>query len=133
MPWFAVLIPVVAVPAVFIYIAVATWSDNRLKEREAFYRHETYRKMLEQSGQGASAVEALMDREEAQRLQRKIDGLRLGGLITTAAGLGIALFLYVLDPDVAPVWVVGLIPILIGLVLTLYGFLAAPRARTPGK
>ena len=52
MPWFGVLIPVVAIIAVFVFVAVASWSDNRRMEREAFYRHETYRKMLEQPGQG---------------------------------------------------------------------------------
>jgi hypothetical protein len=133
MPWFAVLIPVVAIIAVFVFVAVASWSDNRRKEREAFYRHETYRKMLEQPGQGASAVEALMEKEEIQRQQRRIDGLRLGGLVTTAAGIGIAVFLYVLDPDSKPVWVVGLIPFLIGLVLTFYGFLTGPGRHTPEK
>ena len=59
--------------------------------------------------------------------------MRLGGLITTAVGLGIAVFLYVLEPGEKPVWVIGLIPTLVGLVLTLYGFLAAPRPHTPGR
>jgi Flp pilus assembly protein TadB len=119
-----VLIPVAAIVAVFVFVAVVSWSDNRRKEREAFYRHETYRKMLEHAGEGPGAVEQLMEKEEALRQRRRVDGMRLGGLITLATGIGIALFLYVLDRDDSPVWVAGVIPILIGLVLVYYGYFA---------
>jgi hypothetical protein len=123
------VLPAVAVVSVFTFVAVATWSDNRRKERESYYKHETYRKMLEQSGGSDRSVMDLMRQEEEQQMRRRIEGLRLGGLITTVVGAGVMVFLYVLV-DEEPVYVAGLIPLLIGLVLTFYGFFMAPRAPT---
>ncbi len=126
MAWFVFLIPIVSVVAVFTFVAVATWSDNRRKEREAFYRHEIYAKMLEKSGDSAAEVAALMREEESQRQRRRIDGFKLGGLITTAVAVGLGVFLYYLEVG-HPIYLVALIPFLVGLVLSFYGFVMAPR------
>ena len=107
--------------------AVATWAENRRKEREAFYREETYRKVLETGGDAGDRILTLMRDEESSRVRRRIEGQRLGGLITTAVGAGIMIFLRVLVDD-EPVYLVGIIPLLIGLVLVIYGFFMAPRA-----
>jgi hypothetical protein len=120
------LIPIVSIIAVFVYIGVATWSDNRRKEREAYYRHETYRKMLEQPQGSADAVLELMREEELQKQRRRIEGIRLGGMITLCVGAGIMVFLYFLVRH-EPVFWIGLIPALIGLVLLVYGYFLAPK------
>ena len=129
MIWTVFLIPVVALICVFTFIAVATWSENRRKEREAYYRSETYQKMLDGSAEAAESVRALIRDEEERRERKRVQGMRmgmrLGGLITMVAGIGLAVFLYYLIDD-DPVYLVGLIPILIGLVLTVYGFVMAP-------
>ena len=57
---------------------------------------------------------------------KEIEGYKVGGLITVAAGIGLGTFLYFLEPG-SSVYVVGLVPLLIGLVLLLYGFILAPR------
>lgn len=114
-------IPIVGVVAVFTFVAIAAWSDNRRKERETFHRHETYRRMLEQPGESAADVLALMRQEEAQRQRQKIEGIRLGGMITTVVGIAVMIFFYFLT-DETPVYLIGIIPLLIGLVLTIYGF-----------
>ena len=115
------LIPVVAIISVFTFVAVATWAENRRKERESYYRHETYRKIMEQQGESAEKVQALMREEELQRNRRRIEGLKLGGMITFVVGIGSMIFLYVLIGD-EPIYLAGLIPLLIGLVLLIYGF-----------
>ncbi len=126
------IIPVVAIICVFTFIAIATWSENRRKEREAYYRSETHQKMLDGSPESADAVRALIREEEERRERRRAEslrmGLKLGGLITMVAGVGLAVFLYFLvDED--PIYLVGLVPILIGLVLALYGFfMRTPQA-----
>jgi hypothetical protein len=120
------LIPIVAVIAVFTFVAIATWSDNRRKEREAFYRHETYRKMLEQPQGSADAILKLMNEEELQLQRRRLEGIRLGGMITLVVGAGVMAFLYFLVKE-EPVYWVGLIPLLIGLVLLVYGYFLAPK------
>jgi hypothetical protein len=107
-------------------VAVAAWSENRRKERESYYRHETYRKIMEQQGDSGKGVLALMREEELQQQRRRIEGLKLGGMITFVVGVGSMIFLYFLVDD-EPVYWAGLIPGLIGLVMLLYGFFMVPR------
>lgn len=124
------LIPIVALICVFTFVSVATWADSRRREREEYYRHETYQKMLEGSSGSAEAVQELIREEESRRERRRAEGLRLGlklgGLITSVAGVGVGVFLYFLEPETA-VWVVGVIPLLVGLVLAIYGFFLPSR------
>ena len=114
--------------AVFTFVTVASWAENRRKERESYYREETYRKMLEHGGDSGDRILQLMRDEERIRERRRIEGLRLGGLITTVVGIGVMIFLRALVGDDTPIYLAGLIPLLIGLVLVLYGFFMAPRA-----
>jgi len=120
----ALLIPVVSVIAVFTFIAVAAWSDNRRRERESFYRHETYRKIMDSPGDSSDAVLRLMREREMQERRKKVEGLKLGGMITFVAGIGVMIFLFALI-DEAKVYLAGLIPALIGLALMFYGFVLA--------
>jgi hypothetical protein len=122
----AFAIPVVAIVCVFTFVAIATWSDNRRKEREVFYRHETYRKMLEQPQGSTDAILQMMHEEELQRQRRRLEGIRLGGMITLVSGIGVMAFLYFLVKD-EPVYWVGVIPALVGLVLLAYGYFLAPK------
>ena len=130
MVWTVFLIPVVAIICVFTFVAVATWSENRRKEREAFHRSETHQKMLDGSPESAEAVRALIRDEEERKERRRMEslrmGLKLGGLITMVSGIGLGVFLYYLVDD-DPVYLVGLIPLLVGLVLTAYGLFVQPR------
>jgi hypothetical protein len=57
--------------------------------------------------------------------------MRLGGLITAAVGVGLAVFLYSLERD-QPVFLAGLIPFLVGCALLFYGFVLAPRRPNSG-
>ena len=125
MVWTVFLIPVVALICVFTFVTVDSWSKNRLKEREAFYRSETHQRMLDGSPESAEAVLALIREEEQRKERRQAEslrmGLKLGGLVTMMAGVGLGVFMYYLVDD-EPIYLVGLIPFLIGVVLALYGF-----------
>jgi preprotein translocase subunit YajC len=126
MQYMGLLIPIVAIVSVFTFVAIATWSDSRRKERETFHLHETYRRMLEQPGKGAEEVLALMRQQEAREAESRIEGLKLGGLITAAVGVGLFFLLKGVEPD-KMLWGVALIPLLIGVVLAVYAFFLAPR------
>src|SRR5271165_2881318 len=76
--------------ALFSFISVATWSDNRRREREAFYKSETLKKLAESPSTDALAV---LREEERIAARRRQEGIRLGGLITTAVGVGVIFFL----------------------------------------
>jgi hypothetical protein len=110
--------------ALFGFIAVASWSDARRKEREAYYKSETLKKLSE--SQGSSAVLDLLREENKQAATRRKEGLRLGGLVNLAVGVGLMIFLRGLVPDEG-LYLVGIIPLLIGVALLFYSLFLAPR------
>jgi hypothetical protein len=109
--------------ALFTFISVATWSDNRRREREAFYKSETLRKMAEAPSTDALAV---FREEERIASRRRQEGIRLGGLITAATGVGVTVFFRLLVDD-RPVYAMGLIPLMIGVAMLAYSYLLAPK------
>jgi hypothetical protein len=129
-PVLAVLREALASPATAPHPMVMT-SEYR-KEREAFYRSEALKKISEAQGGGAEAALQWM-REEEKRSERRIrGGLRLGGWIVGAVGIGVTIFLYELLPEM-PVYLVGLIPTLIGAALLTYSYILVDNsARPPG-
>ena len=113
--------------ALFSFIAVATWSDNRRREREAFYRSETVKKIAETQGAGATtAVEFLREQEQIALRQRR-EGFKVGGLVTTAVGLGLMIFMAVISTKGEPAYLVGIIPVLIGLSLLVHGYILSAK------
>jgi hypothetical protein len=110
-----------------VFIPVVTWIDSRRKEREAFYKAETFRRMAESSGEGAkSAVEMLREEERIKQVKVR-EGLKIAGLINVATGLALVIFLHGLLPGSGAVYLCGLIPGFIGLaMLTYVYFLAEP-------
>jgi hypothetical protein len=116
----------VAMVAVFSFVSVAVWADNRRKEREAYYRSETVKKIAEsQAGGGGSAIEYLRE-EERIAMRRRREGVRLGGLITAAVGAGLMVFLHGMDSN-EPAYLMGLIPFLVGVALLGYTYIMAPK------
>jgi len=109
-----------------IFLPVTTWIDSRRKERDAFYRAETVRRLTEASGEGAkAAVELIREQDRLERAKR-YEGMKLGGLINLAIGIALIAFLHMLIPY-QPVYMCGLIPAAIGLSLLLYVFLLAKK------
>jgi hypothetical protein len=111
------LVPIVGSIALFSFLAVASWSEARRKEREAHYKSETLKKIAESSGEGAQG---------ALELMRELEGMKIGGLVTSAIGIGVMVLLRGLVRE-EPVYLVGLIPLLIGVALLLYPLLLAPK------
>jgi hypothetical protein len=125
-PLAAMLIPIVGSIALFSFLAVNGWADARRKEREAYYRSETLKKIAESSGEAAKSTLELMREQEKNFAKRRLEGLKIGGLVTTAIGIGVMALLRGLVHD-DPVYLAGLIPLLIGVALLAYPFLLAPR------
>jgi hypothetical protein len=111
----------------FSWFSISVWVDGRKKEREAFYKSETLRRITETSGEGAKVAMDLLREESRMERIKKREGLKIGGLICLAVGLGTVIFLHAMtktDPG-AP-YLVGLIPGLIGVALLVYVFFMAP-------
>ncbi len=114
--------------ALFSFIAVATWSTERRREREAYYRSETVRKIAETQAVGGNSALEFLREEERLASRRRREGQKLGGLITMAVGIGMMVFLHSMnDPDARQDYLVGLIPLLIGAVLLIYSLVLAPK------
>lgn len=126
----ALLIPIVTMVALFTFLSIAVWSEERRKERESYYRSEMLKKLLEQPGAAADRVLEMMREEELRAAEKRREGRLLGGLVTMAAGVGLSVFLWAIETS-EPVWLVGVISFLIGAVIFGFSFFSA-RPAVPG-
>jgi hypothetical protein len=91
-----------------------------------FYRSETMRRIAEVKGGDADAVLAVMREDERRAARRVREGLKLAGLILAGVGVALLVFLQAILPDM-PVYLVGLIPMLVGGAFLAYVFVFAPH------
>ena len=129
-PVVGIMVPIVGSIALFSFLGVASWSEARRKEREAYYTSETLKKIAESSGEGAKAAIEYIQEQHRNLARRRLEGMKLGGLITAAVGIGLMVFLRGVANEES-VYLVGLIPLLIGVALLIYSFWLAPK--DPGK
>ena len=113
----------VAVSGMWAFVAVVSWADIRRKEREAYYRHETMKKVAEMPAEGGMA---LLREQERNNVRRRRENIRLGGLITLGVGIGLMIFLRAIDSG-QPVHLVGLIPLFVGIALLMHCYVLAPK------
>ncbi|MGA3264137.1 MAG: hypothetical protein ABSC47_08850 [Terracidiphilus sp.] len=126
-PIFGILVPIVMFVGLFTFLSIAAWGDHRRKEREAFYKAETLRRITEASGEGAkAAIDMLREDERLKRIKSR-EGMKVGGLVCIAVGIGLTALLLTLE-GVHPgsPYLVGLIPGLIGVALLVYVIFMAP-------
>jgi hypothetical protein len=112
--------------ALFSFIAVASWSDARRREREAYYRSETLKKIAESQGAGGTVALEFLREEDKSASRRRREGVKLGGLITSAVGIGFMVFLKAEERS-EPAYLIGLVPLLIGISLLVYVYILAPK------
>jgi len=126
-PVAAMFVPIIGSIALFSFLAVASWSDARRKEREACYKSEMLKKLAETSGDGTKAAIELLHSEERRAAIKRREGIKLGGLITLAVGLTLMVFLRAVATDDPGVFWVGLIPASIGAALLVYTYVLAAK------
>lgn len=110
--------------AVFSFTAVASWAESRRKERQAYYRTELLKKIAESPGE--SQVLEMLREEQRIGIRKRREEMKLGGLVTVATGMGLGVFLGAIQPR-EPVYLVGLIPGLVGVALLLHVYTSFPR------
>ncbi len=109
---------------VFTFTGVVHWLDSQRKEREAFYKSETLRRVSEASGEGAKAALELMHGDERLKRIKAREGMKIGGLVNIGVGIGLLIFLHALLPGTA-IYLCGMIPGLIGVGFLLYVYVLA--------
>jgi mannose/fructose/N-acetylgalactosamine-specific phosphotransferase system component IIC len=111
---------------------MAAWKDNPSPanmgpyQAKAYYRAETIKKIADMQGAGADSVLNVLREEEKISARRTREGLKLAGFITCAVGLGLLVILRAIVPDM-PVYLVGFIPVFVGVALLAYGYSYSPR------
>jgi len=119
--------------SVFTFVSIAVWTEGRRKEREAYYRAESLRRIAEIPGEGGKYVIEMMREEERIRQDKersqdakKRDGLILSGMVNIGIGVGLGIFLYSLAGRNSP-YLVGLLVVFIGIALLVYAFYFLPK------
>jgi hypothetical protein len=114
--------------------SLASWNDRvapglahlgPIQARE-YFRSQTLQKIVDAPGAGAEAALTFLREERRNSARRGREGAKLGGTITVIVGIGLTLILWVLVKD-QPVYLTGLIPVAVGVVLLAYGFVFAPK------
>ena len=116
-----------AVALFVVFIPLTSWIESQRKEREAFYKAETFRRLAESSSDSAKAAIELLREQTRLETSKKREGMKIGGLINIGVGVGLMIFLHALVTD-SPVYLCGLIPGLIGVALLVYALILAPKA-----
>ena len=121
--WFMIA---VTSTAFFTFLAFAIWFDGRQKERETHYRDEMARRISE-AGDSAPILDYVRAVEASDAEKARLKFL-VSGVVTAAAGAGLMVFLHELVTEF-PVYLVGLIPLLIGLSLVVLAQFMTKSAR----
>lgn len=116
---------------VFTFVSIAVWTEGRRKEREAYYKAESMRRLSESSPDAAKYALEMM-REEQTRQEKEAlrsdlkrqEGLKIGGLVNLGVGVGLAFFMRSIGGPA----MVGLIVIGVGVALLIYALFLAPKA-----
>lgn len=71
-----------------------------------------------------------MREEDRLQAKRRLEGLKLGGLVTAAVGIGLMIFLGIANDDNHLIGIaIGIIPFVVGLALLLYAYRLAPKSQ----
>lgn len=124
--WMFLSVGAVAMFAVFVPLVV--FFENRRKEREAFYRAETLRRVAEAPGDSAKAALELLREEERLKAVKQLEGMKIGGLVNLAVGVALLIFLrFMIGSGPGSPYLCGLIPAFIGVALLAYALFLAPH------
>lgn len=105
--------------ALFSFLAVAAWAGSRSDERKAYYKNDMLKKLAESTAGGATAALDYLREQQKITARKKRGELQLGGLVLIAVGVALMVFLAAIVSHNA-VFLVGLIPLLIGVALFGY-------------
>lgn len=109
----------------FVFLAIVVWAKQRRRERESFYQHELARKVAEHGEMDGERLLAMLQEQSADQYRRRREGLRIGGLVNLAVGIGFFVALVQIEPRTM---FLGLIPMFAGVALLVASFLPRPKS-----
>lgn len=121
-----------ATVALFGFLSAAHWVTTRAEERKTRERYALLRKIAEQPMESAQLVLALLREDDAKAEAARRRGSQSarrdsmqGGWVLMATGVGLSIFLYAVAPA-KPVWTLGIMLVLIGLVVLAFAVFSEP-------
>jgi len=110
--------------AIMGFISLVVWLGNREKERETHFRNEMAQRIADTTDP-EPVLEYIRETERVDVARTRLKA-RVAGLITVAVGVALMIFFHQLVPA-NPVYLVGLIPGLVGVVLLVFSeFMTKP-------
>lgn len=113
-----------AVVASLTFITIVVWAENRRKERQEYYRFEFRKRLVEAGKMDAASFASLMRYEHELGLQQGRQKLLVAAFVIAGVGVGTCLGLQFIGDSF---WMLGLIPLSIGLCMLAYGLLFAAK------
>lgn len=110
--------------SLFTFLSVATWAGTQRAEREAFYKTEMLKRIVEIGGQADAALNFLRE-EDRIGMRKRVAAFKIAGLVNVGLSLGLMLFLRELMRNA--IYLVGTIPLFIGVALLVYTYLLSPK------
>lgn len=112
------------VVASLAFVSVVVWAAKRVQERQEFYRFEFRKRLVEDGKMDAASFAALMRYEHELSQQKGRQKLLVAAFVFLGIGVGTVAGLQFLNNDV---FMVGLIPTVMGLFMLFYGLVFAPN------
>jgi hypothetical protein len=88
------LTAIVSIAATFGFLSVFWWALQRRREREAYYRYEVLRRLIERTDTPSDVINTWMRDAEEMENRRRRDGLLLAALTFLGVGAGILIALH---------------------------------------
>ena len=119
-----------ATVASLTFVTIVVWAESRRKERQEYYRFEFRKRLIESGKMDAASFASLMRYEHDLGLLQSRQKLMVAAFVFVGTGVGTCLGLQFIG---GLLWMVGLIPVSIGLSLFAYGvfFAAKPDLGAP--
>jgi len=117
----SLLVAVIGALALFSFLAGAVWSGLCRRQEAAYYKSETPMKTVAPGAPATSGQDLFREQEEGSIRHRR-ESQTLAGVILIAVGIALMALLRTLEHDAtigvpAGVFLVGLLPLLVGVVL----------------
>ncbi len=116
-----------ATVATLTFVTIVVWAESRRKERQEFYKFEFRKRLVETGKMDAAAFTSLVQYEHELGLQQVRQKLTVAALVFVGTGVGTCIGLQFISGSV---WMVGFIPLSIGLCMLAYGVLFADKLKT---
>jgi ferric-dicitrate binding protein FerR (iron transport regulator) len=109
----ALLLAAVYVLALAAFLSIVVWARERRREREAFHRHETVRRLIERGEMSPERLGEFLAGESSEARGRRRGALLLWAVLLLAAGIG--LLLGMRGAEEPQVRGIGFLPALLGV------------------